>query len=119
MLKTALAMEHQTLAELSYSLDKHMVGKYDSQLSIVFKERQIMDWSARIVRTESKIDGSSTLSGIFLETPMTGQVSLTFNADERWNVEGELDTQWLNAHLNGYFQQSDTSFNVKVKFDIK
>ena len=68
--------------------------------------------------TPMKMDGSSTLTGLFLAEPLVGQASLIYSQDiDRWNVEGEIKSQWLTSHLNGYFQQSDTSFTLKVKSD--
>ena len=117
MLRAALAMERHTVAEMSYSLEQALEGRYESQLNVIFQDRKIIDWSARLIQTSSKMDGSSSLSATFLEEPVNIQASLTYNDDERWNLDGKLDCQWINTHLNGYFLQSDTSFNLKVKFD--
>ena len=120
MVKTALAMEGRTVAQLSYVLEQPVseMGRYESKLSVIYQESKILGWDARLLMTEMKMDASSTLTGVFLAEPVMAQASLIYSqAVDRWNVEGQVDSQWLNSNLNGYFQQSDTSFNLKVKFD--
>ena len=117
MIKTALAMEGRTMAQLSYVLEQPQEGRYESQLAVVYQESKIIGWDARLLMTNMKMDGSSTLTGVFLAEPLVGQASLIYSQDDRWNVEGQVNSQWLTSNLNGYFQQSDTSFTLKVKCD--
>ena len=107
-----------TVTELSYRLEQPLEGRFESQLNVIFQDRKILDWSARLIQTSSKMDGSSSLGATFLERPLNVQASLNYNeVDDRWTLDGQVDSQWIDTHLNGYFQQSDTSFNLKVKFD--
>lgn len=109
--KARLGMDNTELVNMFYSWAT-LQGRSEAQAKITYQTLEIVNWNAGLLFSKAKIDFDSKLMSYYLAQPITARGNV-INLNDRWDLSGEITSQFLNTHLTGIFQHTDTSFNVK------
>ncbi len=112
LLKASLAMQKEILCSIHSSLSKPNPGRHDAQVTIVFKKMELVHWTGGLTSTSTKMNAMTALNSHFLPSPLSASAAL-LNMEDSWDLRGQISTHWVEADVNGIFQQTDTSFSIK------
>lgn len=112
LLKASLSMENQLIASLHNSLKQVDNGKYEAQIKANYKQMELILWKGSFMSSSNKLDLTTQLKSHFLMKPMTARATVV-SSNDRWDIDGQVASDWIQANINGLFQQTDTSFNIK------
>ena len=105
-------MENEVLFSLRQSLQKGQGGKHTLMSRITYKKIDLINLTGNFIATDRKMDVRTNLKSTYLEREVVALGSL-IKTNNKWDIDGEIKSKWVNFDIKGLFIQTATSFDFK------